>query len=320
MRMTSGMMVALMAIGVGASAQTVDAGRGELALRVPSDYSQDTPTPLVVLLHGYGSSGMRQESYMKFGKLVDSHGFLLVRPDGTQEPTRGGRRFWNASKACCNFEDDARSTIQPMCFRSSRRSDRGNRRSEARLISSPLQRWFHVLPRRARAFRLDRGHCQFGRRGLDDLPAPLHPVHILQIHGTDDATIAYAGSEIRGATYPGTRARLKPSSAGRPTTAARSRRWSRARQLDLEGEIPGRGTYSWRGTAIHCKAGGSSELWTHCRGLPYSQHLRQFQPERHRVAAGTSQPMTESGAHSGNAKVKRALPAAIAMNCRPSLR
>ena len=201
MRMTSTMLVALMAIGAGAvSAQTVDAGRGELALRVPSDYSQDTPTPLVVLLHGYGSSGVRQESYMKFGKLVDSHGFLLVRPDGTQESTEEGRRFWNASKACCNFEG---STIDDSAYVLS--------------VIEAVRSRYTVDPKRVylighsnggfMSYRAAHDHSDriaaiaslAGAASTDDLPAPLHPVHILQIHGTDDATIAYAGSEIRGA-------------------------------------------------------------------------------------------------------------------------
>ena len=105
MRTTSNvLLVGLMAIfGGTTSAQTVDLGRGELPLHVPSGYDANTPAPLVVLLHGYGSSGEGQESYMQFGALVDTHGFLLVHPDGTQEATGRNARFWNASQACCNF-------------------------------------------------------------------------------------------------------------------------------------------------------------------------------------------------------------------------
>ncbi len=68
-------VAALMTVGGGtALAQTIDAGRGELPLRVPFDYDTDMPTPLVVLLHGFGSSGAGQESYMNFGgsTIVDS--------------------------------------------------------------------------------------------------------------------------------------------------------------------------------------------------------------------------------------------------------
>jgi len=36
-----------------AKAQSIDLGRGELPLTVPQNYNAETPTPLVVLLHGY---------------------------------------------------------------------------------------------------------------------------------------------------------------------------------------------------------------------------------------------------------------------------
>ena len=53
------------------SAETINIGRSDVELIVPDSYSQDSKTPLVVLLHGYTSSGARQESYMKFGELVN---------------------------------------------------------------------------------------------------------------------------------------------------------------------------------------------------------------------------------------------------------
>ena len=36
-----------------ANAQSIDLGRGELPLTVPENYNAETPTPLIVLLHGY---------------------------------------------------------------------------------------------------------------------------------------------------------------------------------------------------------------------------------------------------------------------------
>ena len=45
-------------------AQSIDLGRGELPVTVPDDYSADTPSPLIVLLHGYTSSGAMSDRYM----------------------------------------------------------------------------------------------------------------------------------------------------------------------------------------------------------------------------------------------------------------
>ena len=68
---------------------------------IPSSYSKDTSLPLVVLLHGYGATGALQESYMKFESVAEKNRFILVYPDGTIDSS--GRRFWNATDACCDF-------------------------------------------------------------------------------------------------------------------------------------------------------------------------------------------------------------------------
>ena len=74
-------------------AQSVNGGRGDRPLTVPSGYDGETPAPLVVLLHGYTSSGQGQDAYMGFSALADRYGFLFVAPDGTQEEGgRGDRR------------------------------------------------------------------------------------------------------------------------------------------------------------------------------------------------------------------------------------
>ena len=53
--------------------------------------------PLIVLLHGYTSSGAGQEGYFKLTPEAEKRGFLYATPDGTQD-TRGNR-FWNATDA-----------------------------------------------------------------------------------------------------------------------------------------------------------------------------------------------------------------------------
>lgn len=63
--------------------------------------SSDTPMPLVLLLHGYGSSGSGQEVYMSMKSLADREKFLLVIPDGTLNSQR--ERFWNAGPICCDY-------------------------------------------------------------------------------------------------------------------------------------------------------------------------------------------------------------------------
>ena len=67
------------------ASQTIDAGRGPVPVVVPSGYDKAKPAPLVVLLHGYTGSGSQQDSYMKFGALANTYGYLFIAPDGTRE-------------------------------------------------------------------------------------------------------------------------------------------------------------------------------------------------------------------------------------------
>src|SRR5256885_15247126 len=61
---------------------------------VPTGYDAATPTPLVILLHGYGASGNLQNAYFRGSALANRPTFLFAYPDGTPGPN--GDRFWNA--------------------------------------------------------------------------------------------------------------------------------------------------------------------------------------------------------------------------------
>jgi poly(3-hydroxybutyrate) depolymerase len=95
-----------------ATAQSIDAGRGELPLTVPADHDASTLAPLIVLLHGYGeNAGAGQDAYVKFSQLANDYGFLFIAPNGQKE-TRGNKAwFRNASDACCNFQGSQVSDV-----------------------------------------------------------------------------------------------------------------------------------------------------------------------------------------------------------------
>lgn len=72
-------------------------------LRVPADSDGQTPLPVLVLAHGFGVNGVVQDFVFQFSKEVDRKHFIYVMPSGTQDAL--GHRFWNATDACCDFDD-----------------------------------------------------------------------------------------------------------------------------------------------------------------------------------------------------------------------
>lgn len=77
---------------------TVDSARPALVV-LPSDVAQG-PRPLVLVLHGFGSSGAAIDGYLDWRSVAAKRGVVLAFPNGT---VATGNRFWNATDNCCDF-------------------------------------------------------------------------------------------------------------------------------------------------------------------------------------------------------------------------
>ena len=230
-------------------------GARPYSLHVPPGYAAGQPAPLVILLHGYGASGELQEAYFQLTPLADAKTFLYATPDGTPDP--GGRRFWNATDACCDLYG---SGVDDVAY--------------INAIIDDVERRYTVDPKRVYlighsngGFLAHRLACDSASRiaGIVSLAgaqwkarshcAPAQKVAVLQVHGTADDTISYTGGSIGAAAYPSAAETVANWAAfdgcGALDTSAPNR--------DIEAGIPGNETTVARYTGC---AGGAVELWS----------------------------------------------------------
>ncbi|MGD2045348.1 MAG: alpha/beta fold hydrolase [Gemmatimonadota bacterium] len=246
------------ALAAPATAQTIDAGRGPVPLTVPASYDGSVPTPLIVALHGYTGSGAGIDRSWGLSALADKYGYLTIAPDGPKEAEGRQNPFWNASDACCNFEQQ-------------HSDDSGY----IRRIIDRIQADYNVDPQRVyvvghsnggfMAYRMAYEHSDAiaaivslaGANHMEQRDAPPFPVHVLQIHGTDDGTIGYRGGEIRENRYPSAMGSVTRWAEYDGCDMSRTGREMR----DLDASLPGYESGVMK-MNTGCKDGGSAELWT----------------------------------------------------------
>lgn len=223
---------------------------------VPSSYSKDTSIPLVVLLHGYGATGALQESYMKFESVAEKNKFILVYPDGTTDST--GKRFWNATDACCDFFSDVADDAYLLSILKEMEST----------YSIDAKRIYFVGHSNG-GFMSYRMACKYPDRiaaiaslaGASFFKATdcgaKSSVNVLQVHGTKDETILYEGGQILGNSYPSAFASASQWATFNQCT---KNAVPRSTKMDLEGNIAGDETSvkAW----TNCQNSSEVELWT----------------------------------------------------------
>jgi polyhydroxybutyrate depolymerase len=172
---------------------TVTVDERPFQLHVPTSYRPGTKAPLVVLLHGYTSSGAEQESYFRLTPESDKRGFLYAIPDGTTN--RNGQRFWNATAACCDFDrtgvDDSgylTTLIETVAASYAVDTARvylvghSNGGFMAYRMACEHADRIAAIVSLAGAMPPENAQCK-----------PTRPVSVLQIHGTADDTVRYDG-------------------------------------------------------------------------------------------------------------------------------
>lgn len=157
-----------------------------------------TAAPLVLVLHGYGADGSSQLDWFGLSRFQGVH---LVAPDGTLDST--GRRFWNATERCCDFE--------------------GTRVDDVRYLTSLIDDVAarHPVDRaRVYAIGVSNGGAMALRLGCDaseriagvvsfaspwfaaPVCTPKLPFAVRHLHGTGDRVVPYEGGAIGKGIHP----------------------------------------------------------------------------------------------------------------------
>lgn len=156
---------------------------------IPAVYNPATQVPLLFNLHGYGSNNVEQEFYADFRPIADTAGFIIVHPNGTLDGQNN--RFWNAFGA---------STVDDIGFLSALIDSvsEGYSIDPNRIYSTGMSNGGFMsyelacaLSNRIAAIASVTGSMTYVQLNLCNA---MHPIPVMEVHGTADGTVPYTGS------------------------------------------------------------------------------------------------------------------------------
>lgn len=157
-------------------------------LYVPASYQSGTSVPLVFNFHGYTSNATEQMNYANFRPIADTANFIIVHPMGTDDGS--GQPFWNAGWG--GTVDDIGFTQALIDTLSSQYSINQNRIYTTGMSNGGFMSYGLAcsLSNRIAAIASVTGSMNYSQ-SLSC--SPQHPMPVLEIHGTADATVPYNG-------------------------------------------------------------------------------------------------------------------------------
>ncbi len=188
------------------AAQTFTVGGNRpVTVHLPNQISG--PAPLLILLHSASTSGSHLEKYMGIAPLAKKAGVIYTAPDGTLNSV--GKRFWNASKSCCNrFKQE----VDDVAYINSLIDE-----ISAKQPVDPKR--IYLIGHSNGAFMSFTFACKTNKvaaivaiaGAMDDAAdcTPSTPLSLLNIHGTADKTIKVAGGVMNDFAYTSAKTTVK---------------------------------------------------------------------------------------------------------------
>jgi polyhydroxybutyrate depolymerase len=216
--------------------------------------AKSAEAPLMMFLHGYGSSPAQAARTLRLRAIADELDVHVVVPAGT--PDSEGLRFWRASDACCDFDgtgiDDVASLTRLL-----------KRVTEQHQVSRTIVVGFSNGAFMAHRLACDAsdvvdGFAAFAGVGPANAASckPGRPLPMLQIHGTADKAVRYEGGFVLG----------RKDVARHPGAVATTKFWADHNQCGPPTSPPPPHAIADRETSVmafsDCAKGAPVALWT----------------------------------------------------------
>lgn len=158
-------------------------------LYVPASYSAGTPVPLVFNFHGYTSNSNDQMLYADFRPIADTANFILVHPMGTLDGSN--QPYWNSGWG--GSVDDIGFTSALIDSLSADYSINPNRIYSTGMSNGGFMSYTLAceLSDRIAAIASVTGTMNVNQSATCSAQ---HPMPVMEIHGTADATVPYTGN------------------------------------------------------------------------------------------------------------------------------
>jgi polyhydroxybutyrate depolymerase len=252
---------------------TAAASELDTALHLPAPSARKAP--LLLLLHGLGSSGQELAAGSDWPSFAEAHGIAWAAPDGPLD--RRGRRFWAAGPECCNFDQLPVDHVAALGALISRLTASPGVDASRVFVAGHSNGAFmaHRLacerPNLVRGIVAVAGTGPMSRASCE----PPGTLRVLQIHGVDDGIVTYEGGHLfRNPGYPTHLSARKTASDWAQALGCETTPRASA-PLNLELSLPGAETRVE--VFERCKS-GAVELWS-VAGGPHYLAFRAPAPE-----------------------------------------